>query len=312
MQRKILFPIDQPVMPEGRQIGRATCIDRLQTALVSPSHVWMIGERRIGKTSVAKAVLARSRAARSVALEVDLSRPGIETAKDLAGDIARQAQAGGAGARATVEKVGRFGRRHRIATTGAGTALEAMGFDDAAATLAGVSALLAGADDGAPGLDPTLRALALHAHATGRRVWLLLDEVHRLAGLDGAEEVVAHWCRQEDCPLVFLFAGSEESAARELRESGRPLETIGAEFKLEEISYADWLAGLRARFEEAGVAIADAELFTLIEASESHPRRTMMIAARVADAAAREPGHRADAALVEVAIRAARRDRSWR
>lgn len=104
MQRKVLFPIDQPVMPEGRQIGRRPTIERLGSKLASPTHVWLLGERRIGKTSVAKAVLARSREAGSVALEVDLSRPDITSAQALAGDIARQAQAAGAGTESTTER----------------------------------------------------------------------------------------------------------------------------------------------------------------------------------------------------------------
>lgn len=257
MQPEILFPIDQPVMPEGRQIGRLPSIERLEQKLASPTHTWLIGERRIGKTSVAKAVLARSRAAGSVALEVDLSRPGLATA------------------------------------------------------LAAVSALLAGADDGAPGLDPTLGALGLHARATGRRVWLLLDEVHRLKRLEGAEETVAHWCRRPESPLVFLFAGSEQSAVRALREEARPLAAVGEEFELAEIAFEDWLVGLRARFAEAGVMIADAEIYAVLESSGGHPRRTMMIASRVNDSAASQPDRRADATLVELAITDARRDRSW-
>jgi AAA domain len=312
MQSPILFPIDQPVMPEARQVGRLPAIDRLQRMLVSPSHIWLIGERRIGKTSVAKAVLARSRAAGSVALDVDLSRPGIDSPSALAGDIARQAQSGGAGTESTVQKAVKLGRRHRKLAKGADAALEALGFDDAAAALAGVSAILAGADDGAPGLDPILRALAVHAHATGRRVWLLLDEVHHLADLDGTEEAVAHWCHQEQSPLIFLFAGSEESAARELREPDRPLAAIGVEFELDQISHEDWLTGLRSRFAEAQIGIADQELFAIIEASDCHPRRTMLIAGRAADSAIAQPDREADPTVVELAIRAARKDRSWR
>lgn len=312
MQREILFPIDQPVMPEPRQIGRGPTIERLEKKLVSPSHVWLIGERRIGKTSVAKAVLARSRAAGSVAIEVDLSRPDVASVQSLAGDIARQAQAAGAGAESAQQKIRRLGGRRRKQVRGVGDALSNFGFEDVGSALEGVAALLAAGDDGAPGLHQTLRALAVHAHATGRRVWLLFDEVHRLAGLDDAEQVVAHWCHRDESPLIFLFAGSEESAAQELTEPGRPLVAIGEEFELTDISTEDWLAGLRDRFGEAGIEIEDRELFTMLEASDGHPRRTMMIASRVNQAASFQPDRHADATLVELAIGDARRDRSWR
>ncbi|HEX4753485.1 MAG TPA: hypothetical protein VH268_11345 [Solirubrobacterales bacterium] len=312
MQPEILFPIDQPVMPEARQIGRRPMIELLEKTLASPSHTWLIGERRIGKTSVAKAVLARSRGAGGIALDVDLSRPGIDSPEALAGDIARQAQAAAAGAESTAQRIGRFTRGRRNQVKGLGEALKGLGFEDAAAALSATSAILASADDGAPGLDKTLQALALHARATEHRVWLLLDEVHLLGNLDSAEQTVAHWCHEHGSPLVFLFAGSEESAARELREPGRPLNAVGEEFKLIEIAFEDWLAGLRARFEEAGVKIADGEIFTLLQASDGHPRRTMMIASRVNHSVASQPDRRADATLVELAIHDAKRDRSWR
>ncbi|MGH2878631.1 MAG: hypothetical protein ACRDK4_03355 [Solirubrobacteraceae bacterium] len=72
-----LFPIDQPVMPEDRQIGRALSIEMLSARIGNATHQWLIGPRRIGKTSVAKAALARLRADGSVALDVDMSKLAI-------------------------------------------------------------------------------------------------------------------------------------------------------------------------------------------------------------------------------------------
>lgn len=307
----IVFPIDQPVMPEARQIGRRPSVDRLEKKLASPSHIWLIGERRIGKTSVAKAVFARSRRAESVAVDVDLSRPGVDAPAALAGDIARQAQAAGAGTESTGHRILGFGRRESGRVRGLGDALGELGYSGAAEALAASAALLAGGDDGSPGLAPTLEALALHARATGRRVWILLDEVHLLARLAEAEKTVAHFCRQEGCPIVFLFSGSEESAVNALREPRRPLTAIGEEFVLPEIAWEDWMTGLASRFAQAGVTIGDRELYALLEASAGHPRRTMMVAARIYDSALAEPDRQADATLVELAIREARRDRSW-
>lgn len=307
----IVFPIDQPVMPETRQIGRRPSIDKLERKLAAPAHIWLIGERRIGKTSVAKAVFARLRRGKSVALDIDLSRPGVDSPAALAGDIARQAQAAGAGTESTGRRILGLGRRESGRVKGLGDALEELGFEGAGEALAASAAVLAGGDDGSPGLERTLGALALHARATGRRVWILLDEVHLLARLTEAEKTVAHYCHQDGCPIVFLFSGSEESAVEELRETGRPLTAIGEEFLLPEIAWEDWMAGLATRFSEAGVAIDDQELYALLEASAGHPRRTMMVAARIHDSALAEPDRRADATLVELAIREARKDRSW-
>lgn len=141
---------------------------------------------------------------------------------------------------------------------------------------------------------------------------MLLDEAHLLAGLDGAEAKVARWCREPDCPIVFVFAGSEEAAVRALRETGQPLAAIGREFELTEIALDDWLPGLEARFAEADVRIGEAELRAIVAASNGHPRRTMLIASIVHTSAAMQPDHHATATLVELAIGDARRDLSWR
>lgn len=305
-----LFPIDQPVMPEERQIGRASPIQGLERRLLAVSHQWLIGERRTGKTSVAKAVFARLRRRGSVALEADLTRPALSTPKGLAGEIARQARAAHAGLAADARRIVGFARRRRSQAKGLGRALGELGFEDAGEALAAVAALLAGADGGEPGLNKVLGAIALHARATEQRAFLLLDEVHLLADLPDSEATIARWCREEDSPIVLVFAGSEEAAVRELRERGRPLAAVGSEFRLPPIRPEDWRPALRERFEEGGVTIGDPELDAIVAASDGHPRRTMLVASNV-HATAMQVGRIATETLVELAIRDAERDRSW-
>lgn len=248
-------------MPEERQIGRGPAIDRLEAELNATVHQWLIGERRIGKTSVAKAVLARFHKRGSVALDIDLSKHELRTSDDLAGEIARQVKA------AQV--------------------------------------------DGSGGLDKVLGALSLHARATGRHAFVLLDEVHLLADLDRAVYQVAHSCREPDSPIVFVLAGSEETSVRALREDGA-LVAIGSEFEVPEIALEDWLHGLRRRFAEVDVEIEDGLLDQIVSASAGHPRRTMLVASKIHIAASQQPDRIATASIVELAIRDAREDRSWR
>ena len=297
-------------MPEERQIGRRVCIERLERRLSAPANQWLIGERRIGKTSVAKAVLARLRKDGSIAIDVDLSKLDISTGEALAGEIARQAQAARAGD-ATVRAQGLL-RRHRGRAKNLGNALEQLGFQEVGEALTAAAAVLAEADGGSPGLDKVLGALGLHARATEQRAYVLLDEVHLLAKLARAEEVVARWCREPNSPLVFVFAGSEESAAEKLRERGQPLTSVGEEFELAEIAQEDWLPGLRKRFDEVGVRIETAELGQILAASRCHPRRTMLIASRIQASASTEPDRAATPILVELAVKEAEGDRSWR
>lgn len=299
-------------MPEQRQIGRLASVDGLQERLRAAIHQWLLGERRIGKTSVAKAVLARLRKQGSVAVDVDLSKLHLSTAEGLAGEIARQAQAAGAGeAPAATKRALAIAKRQRARINGLGRALSALGYRDESEALTAVARVLAGADDGAAGLDRVLGALALHARATERRTYLLLDEVHLLASLDHAEAQVARSCREPGSPLVFLLAGSEEASARALREKGRPLAAVGEEFALPPIAHEDWLVGLAARFEEVGIEIDRAELDAMVHASHCHPRRTMLIASRVRASAEMQADAVATPTLVELAIREAEGDRSW-
>lgn len=305
------FPIDQPVMPEDRQIGRRHSIDLMEQRVEAAVHQWLIGPRRIGKTSVAKAVLARLRCSDVVALDIDLSKLEISTAWGLAGEIARQARAAKAGAPQAGRRLLRFAGRQAPGAGRLSAALKDLGFADQAEALAAVSALLAGADDGAPGLNGVFEALALHARATDNRVVLLLDEVHLLDQLTQCEEDVAHWAREPDAPITLIFAGSEESAVRALREPGRPLAAVGQEFHLPDISTEDWLSGLRRRFAEADVTVADEQLFAVVEASDGHPRRTMLIATYIHSSAAAQPERTATETLVDLAISDARKDRAW-
>jgi len=306
-----LFPIDQPVMPEDRQIGRASSIGMLSARIGDATHQWLIGPRRIGKTSVAKAALARLRTTGAVALDVDMSKLAITGEHELAGELARQAQAAHAGVSSAGGRIKRFAGRHAADASLLGKAMSNLGYRDEGEALSAVSALLAGADDGTPGLGAVLDAVALHARATDTRSVVLVDEVQLLGGIDGCEREFARVARETDIPLVFVFAGSEESAVRALRQPGRPLASIGAEMMLPDISSEDWLLGLRQRFAEGNVKIGGKELLAIIDAADNHPRRTMLICARVQSSAFAAPDREATSTLVELAIRDARGDRSW-
>lgn len=297
-------------MPESRQIGRRAAIDRLETRVRTAGHQWVIGPRRIGKTSVAKAVLARLRARGLVALDVDLSKLTIKGPESLAGEIARQAQAAEVGGRRD-GRLRTIANRQRPTAKRLSGALRELGYEGEAQALAVAASVLAGADDGSPGLCKVLQALALHAHGTAKHVVLLLDEVHHLGELSEAAREVAAWCREEACPIVFLFAGSEEAAVNALRRDGEPLARIGQEFELGEIGREDWVYGLRRRFAEARIELSEAGLLQILEASEGHPRRTMLICSYVHSSAIGQPDRVAGEVLLELAIRGAREDRAW-
>lgn len=162
------------------------------------THQWLIGPRRIGKTSVAKAALARFRAAGAVALDVDMSKLAIRDEPTLAGELARQAQAADVGVSSTANRIKRFAGKRAADTGRLGRAMTSLGYGDEGEALS-----------------------------------------------------------------------------------------------------------------EGEVKIEGEEILAIIEASEGHPRRTMLICARVHSSAVAAPGREATTALVSLAIRDAKGDRSW-
>jgi hypothetical protein len=307
-----LFPIDHPVMPEERQIGRASAIDDLERRIEGATHQWLIGPRRIGKTSVAKAALARRRAAGAVALDADLTKLKISGAEDLAGELARQARAAGVGVISPARRARRGAATVARQIAEIGRTVEDLGYQDESDAARGIAALLAGADDGQIGMRQLLDALIAHAVGSGRRVVVLLDEVHLVADLGDCEHELARAAREQDSPIVLVFAGSERSAVAALRSPPRPLAPVGQELHLPEITTAAWLPGLHERFTEAGIMIDRREILAIVEASDGHPRRTMLISNYVHTAATAERERTADQLLVGLAIRDAMADLAWK
>lgn len=293
-------------MPEERQIGRRSSIDALEIRLRGVSHQWLIGERRIGKTSVARAVLARLQEQGFVGLDIDLSKLGIVNRESLAGEISRVARASGLG---EGSRLPRLDRSQRSKMRRAGKTLKDLGFEAEGQTLAVIASLLG--DEESADLEKVLTAIALHARVTGRHVFVLLDEVQLLGEIPDADRHIARWCREGDSPLVFIFAGSERAAVEALRDHGRPLAAIGQEYPLPEIGQEDWVVGLRSRFAEAEVPVAGPELEAIVTASARHPRRTMLIAANVHSLWEAQPNPGLIPLMVEIAIRKAKKDRAW-
>ena len=90
------FPVQGPVRPESRQIGRGPAIDGLFRQTVElEQHTLLLADRRLGRTSMAFAVLDRLRGAGGWALEVDLSSGPVTTAAVFAERLAEQARAAG-------------------------------------------------------------------------------------------------------------------------------------------------------------------------------------------------------------------------
>jgi len=111
--------------------------------------------------------------------------------------------------------------------------------------------------------------------------------------------------------VSILFAGSIEHVMRDLFAPGhRALGQFGTLHEFAPIEEDEWHDGLRARLALDRCTIDDTALARLLEASEGHPRATMLIAQQAHGAAIEELRRRLDDATVVAGLqRAMRGDR---
>jgi len=318
------FPLQGPVRPEGRQIGRGPAIDGLaRQVLTSEQHTLLLANRRIGKTSMALAVLDRLRDSNSGwAIEADLSRGPVLSAAQLAERLSEQARA----ARVHVQPASLgilLGARRALklgATPALNTAARLLGLDelaDVSELAASIDQSLAPVDDGPLDLRTVLRAIQAAAIAADRPAVVFLDEVQRLT-TDWAEandslyaqEALAEVMEQPDGRVVLLLAGSERHAIEALLAEGQPLHHDGMPFDVPPIGDDDWHHHLPLRFAEAGLEVGRDHVAQILAASEGHPQRTMRVCAHVAQLADGELLEVSDV-VIGVAVENARRHPSW-
>ncbi len=317
------FPIDGPVRPASRMVGRTQDIEDLRRFLAEDHvSVLMADERRTGKTSVALSVLDDLRDAGRTVLDCDLTAPDARTSAALAARLASQARVLG---------VGRVGRGSsslpkRIARTLAQrgrdlakplTALT--GDPDVGSALETAAILICPTDDKPVQLHDVLQAVRIHSLLTDEPVVLFVDELQALADAqlwhpnDGAtvEATLASAVRSPEAgQIVLCLAGSEKSLVDKLFAHGRPLSSVGTRYTLNRIPDDDWRAALAERFAEVGCETTPEGLDLLLTESGGHARRTMHVALHAARWARGNDGV-VDPMVVGRAVVDAKKSPSW-
>lgn len=304
-----LFPTDEPIAAEA-MIGRTDDVDAIARSLLGGANLVVAGPRRTGKTSVCDAAVAICARERCYTASVDLFR--LADAAELAEALALRLLANRPVLRRALgTAVAARGRvLEALSTTVAYRARQDLGDDfELALTVTRARA------------DPQ-RALAVAwelaeriAAADDRRLVLFLDEFQDVAsGLYGDPGVVTRQMRavfQRSQHVSLLFAGSIEHVMRDLFAPGdRALSQFGTLHELAPIEDAEWRAGLCARLAQDRCTIDDSALSRLLDASEGHPRATMLIAQQAHGAAVEELRRRLDDATVVAGLqRAMRGDR---
>jgi uncharacterized protein len=313
------FPTEGPILPEERQIGRTRAIDDLQRRLTEDrQHTLLLQPRRIGKTSVARAALARIREDQGWALEIDLSESRYSAAEPaLAGALADLARIAGVrveGHIATSKRLlAKAAKVFQPLSSSAKAAAQALGADEDLVSIAtAVDDVLGSVDPERPAdMSQVLAALDLAANTSDKPIVILLDECQRMQGWQRAQQDLDTAMQRGDSDLVLLFAGSEQSALEKLFAKGQPLHRDGLRFELPDIAYDDWQEGLAQRFSEVGLTIGSEEIDQILAASGGHPQKTMQVCAHAQNWATDVGAAEIDGLLVGNAVKSARKQPSW-
>lgn len=317
------FPVQGPIRPEGRQIGRAPAIDGLARQVIDlEQHTLLLADRRVGKTSMALAVLDRFRRADGWALEADLAGGPITSSGALAERLAEQARTAGVRALPHGHHAKKWMRKAiglgEPALKLAASVLDVGELADAAELSAAVDEALAPVEEGGADLGVVLRAIRAAAIAADRPIVIFLDELQRLIthwdspdDSLAAQQALAELMHTANGRVVLIVAGSVRTAVEQLLAPGQPMHYDGMTYTVPPIDRADWHHGLPERFREVGLTVEAAMLDQILEASGGHPQRTMRICAHVHQLADGVVFEVSDV-LVGQAIAEARRHPSWR
>lgn len=280
------FPTARAI-PEHLQVGRTAFIDDLEASVLAGSTVLLLEERRVGKSSVATAVLDRIRASdppSAIALHIDL-RDGAGSSKALISRVIAEAKAQNAltlrQAAAQQTRAGAAGafKRGRKAVQGA---KDQFGdeFADGAAAADLLGTLLGGPQDAS--VQTLLEALDARAKSNDLQVVLFIDEVQDLVTWDDGDVVqraIQTVTTRPGSRLSFIFAGSEASTIETLFKKEGPLGFVGLRHELPEIELDQWDEGLRPRFAAANLSVDRAQIAQAHVAANGHPLRMMSICA---------------------------------
>lgn len=314
-----LFPTAGPI-DEEQQIGRGVAAQALGERLVAGRDALIIEGRQVGKTSLMRAAIQRSRRdAGAVVAQTDLNVDGVQNSTRLGAVLlasARECGAGGLSATGAQIRVaiGRTGQTVLAPLEAVASAAEALGVPaEIAQVVTAINDALARAVD-LP-FDRVLAILEADAQLRARPTAIVIDEVQEIGrwGPDGeaVENALAAAARRPNRRLTFVSAGSERHALETLFSDGRPLHVVSDRFLLPPISRDDWIAGLHDRFVTAGLTVEEGPLDALLIESKGHPLCTMHAAKETLLAVLAEGAGRVDAVHVEAGLSQARQQLWW-
>ena len=265
------FPVGGPVAAADL-VGREAYLRRLVERLEDGNHVLAAGPRRIGKTSVILEALRRLRRRGAHTAYVDCL--GATTLRGLGERLADAVLQNLSGVERSFEQA------KAIASGMHPTVKVKYEHVELALLLAretNAQRFFEGALDLPHGL----------AHRTGKRVVVVFDEFQAAGRLGPRVFDVMRARFQAQRGTSYAFLGSERGILEELFSAkGRaffrfavPLDLADAGGHRFGIDPDDWLVYLRGKFAAKGIAIDDASVDRLLDATGGHPQDTMQVCA---------------------------------
>ncbi len=265
------FPVGGPV-PSADLVGRETYIRRIGERLADGNHVLLAGPRRIGKTSIILEVARRLRRKGALTAYVDCLG-----ATDIRGLGERLVDA-------LLENVSGAERSFEQAKAIAAGVRPSVKVKYEHVELALDLAREKNAHRFFEGALDLSRALAAR---TGKRVVVILDEFQAAGRLGPRVFDVMRARFQAQRGVAYVFLGSEEGILEQLfSEKGHaffrfavPIDLADAGGHRFGIAPDDWLEYIREKFAAKKVAIDDAGVDRLLDATGGHPQDTMQVCA---------------------------------
>jgi AAA+ ATPase superfamily predicted ATPase len=252
-------------------------------------RMFVYAERRSGKTSLIRLVLARLPRKRFIGIYIDLWPTDGEQ-----GFIAAVAKAMTEGVETGAEKALRAGKSLFSRLT------PVVSVDHEGKPV--VSFNVRGGTGTASELDEVLAAPARIAGRKKRTVVVVFDEFQRI--LEYGSDLVERKLRsaiQHHHRVAYVFLGSRKSLLQGMfLDSSRPLYRSATHYPLGPIADADWIPFIRERFTRTGKRVQDDTIRAVLAATEGHPFYTQHLCHTLWDLC--DEGRDATAPLLQNAI----------
>lgn len=262
----------------------------LRRAIENGEKLFVYSERRLGKTSLVKAVLADLPEEEYVGIYVDLWP--TDNAATFAAALAKaSAESAASTARSMLEAARDIFRGLAPSVT----------IDDEGRPR--VMFRLTSADRAEPPVDEVLAAPAKIAKRTGKRVVVVMDECQRILeyGDDSVERKLRSAIQHHD-DVCYLFLGSRKHLVQKMfLDQDRPLYRAAGHYPLMPIAAKHWTPFIHDRFDIAGKKIDAARIDHLCLLTEGHPFYTQLLSYVLWERC--EPGVEVTEELIDDALR---------